>query len=298
MEQMRFKISSALKDLIGKDLITNDNVAIFELVKNSYDAYATKVEITFEEDKIIIADNGKGMTFNDVRDKWLFLGFSAKKDGSEDRDIKNASYRDNIKRHYAGAKGIGRFSCDRLGKKLLLSTKSSLSSHIEQIYVDWGRFEQDQKTEFAQIDVEYAQKETGILFPNNGTTGTVLEISSLDKKSIWSRKKILELKRSLEKLINPLSEANDFEIEIICERELEKDKEERSNNKHDRDIVNGILTNSISSILNIKTTLIDIKLSGSRIYTKIADRGVDIYKISENNIHFSELKGKQSKNGY
>jgi HSP90 family molecular chaperone len=282
MEQMRFKISSALKDLIGKDLITNDNVAIFELVKNSYDAYATKVEITFEEDKIIIADNGKGMTFNDVRDKWLFLGFSAKKDGSEDRDIKNASYRDNIKRHYAGAKGIGRFSCDRLGKKLLLSTKSSLSSHIEQIYVDWGRFEQDQKTEFAQIDVEYAQKETGILFPNNGTTGTVLEISSLDKKSIWSRKKILELKRSLEKLINPLSEANDFEIEIICERELEKDKEERSNNKHDRDIVNGILTNSISSILNIKTTLIDIKLSGSRIYTKIADRGVDIYKISEN----------------
>ena len=50
MEQMRFKISSALKDLIGKDLITNDNVAIFELVKNSYDAYATKVEITFEED--------------------------------------------------------------------------------------------------------------------------------------------------------------------------------------------------------------------------------------------------------
>lgn len=37
------------------------------------------MEITFEEDKIIIADNGKGMTFNDVRDKWLFLGFSAKK---------------------------------------------------------------------------------------------------------------------------------------------------------------------------------------------------------------------------
>ncbi|WP_260458400.1 sensor histidine kinase [Bacteroides salyersiae] len=290
MEQMRFKISSALKDLIGKDLITNDNVAIFELVKNSYDAYATKVEITFEEDKIIIADNGKGMTFNDVRDKWLFLGFSAKKDGSEDSDIKNVSYRDNIKRHYAGAKGIGRFSCDRLGKRLLLSTKSSLSSHIEQIYVDWERFEQDQKTEFAQINVEYARKETGVLFPNNGTTGTVLEISSLDKKSIWTRKKILELKRSLEKLINPLSETNDFEIEIICKRELEKDNEERANNKHDRDIVNGILKNSISSILNIKTTLIDIELNGNQIYTKIVDRGVNIYKISENNIHFSELK--------
>ena len=52
MEQLQFKISSALKDLVGKDLITNDYIAIFELVKNSYDAYASKVEITFAEDKI------------------------------------------------------------------------------------------------------------------------------------------------------------------------------------------------------------------------------------------------------
>ena len=55
MEQLQFKISSALKDLVGKDLIINDNVAIFELVKNAYDAYATKVEIEFLEDKIIIS---------------------------------------------------------------------------------------------------------------------------------------------------------------------------------------------------------------------------------------------------
>lgn len=109
MEQMQFKVSSALKDLVGKDLIINDNIAIFELVKNSYDAYATKVEITFCNDKIIIADNGKGMSFNDLKEKWLFLGYSAKKDGTEDnQQDKQKSYRDNIKRHYAGAKGIGR----------------------------------------------------------------------------------------------------------------------------------------------------------------------------------------------
>ena len=77
MEQMRLKISSALKDLVGKDLITNDNIAIFELVKNSYDAYATKVEIRFSDDEIVIADNGKGMSFNDLKNKWLFLGYSA-----------------------------------------------------------------------------------------------------------------------------------------------------------------------------------------------------------------------------
>ena len=77
MEQLQFKISSALKDLVGKDLIINDNVAIFELVKNAYDAYAKKVEIEFLDDKIIIADNGKGMSLKDIKDKWLFLGYSA-----------------------------------------------------------------------------------------------------------------------------------------------------------------------------------------------------------------------------
>ena len=147
MEQMRFKISSALKDLVGKDLITNDNIAIFELVKNSYDAYATKVEIRFSDDEIVIADNGKGMSFNDLKNKWLFLGYSAKKDGTEDADsdVKQRSYRDKIKRHYAGAKGIGRFSCDRLGKHLSLTTKSEDSQTTETIIVDWRDFEIDQK---------------------------------------------------------------------------------------------------------------------------------------------------------
>jgi len=47
-EELKFKISSALKDIIGRDLITDDFVAVFELVKNSFDAYATKAEIYFE----------------------------------------------------------------------------------------------------------------------------------------------------------------------------------------------------------------------------------------------------------
>ena len=42
---LEFKISSGLKDIIGKDLITDDYVAVFELVKNSYDAKTTKVKI-------------------------------------------------------------------------------------------------------------------------------------------------------------------------------------------------------------------------------------------------------------
>ena len=294
MKQLQFKVSSALKDLVGKDLITNDNVAIFELVKNSYDAYATKVEIKFGDNEIIIADNGKGMSFDDLKNKWLFLGYSAKKDGTEDadNDVKQKSYRDKIKRHYAGAKGIGRFSCDRLGKHLSLMTKSEDSHTIEKIIVDWTDFEVDQKKEFAQINVEHiSQERKSHIFPLNSETGTILKISDLnDEKLPWDRKRLLDLKRSLEKLINPLSETNEFVIEIICEKEKNEDKRIRENNGHDRDIVNGILKNSISQILKLKTTQIDVRLDKNYIYTTISDRGVDIYKIRENNTEFAKLE--------
>jgi len=294
MEQMQFKVSSALKDLVGKDLIINDNIAIFELVKNSYDAYATKVEIKFSDNEIVIADNGKGMSFDDLKNKWLFLGYSAKKDGTEDagNDVKQKSYRDKIKRHYAGSKGIGRFSCDRLGKHLSLTTKSENSHTIETIIVDWTDFEVDQKKEFAQIDVEHiSQEKKSHIFPLNSETGTILKISDLnDEKLPWNRKRLLDLKRSLEKLINPLSETNDFIIEIICEKETEEDKRVRNNGGHDRDIVNGILKNSISQILKLKTTQIDVRLDKNYIYTIISDRGVDIYKIRENNTEFTKLE--------
>ena len=290
---MQFKVSSALKDLVGKDLITNDNVAIFELVKNSYDAYATKVEIIFSDNEIIISDNGKGMSLDDLKNKWLFLGYSAKKDGTEDADnkVKQKSYRDKIKRHYAGAKGIGRFSCDRLGKHLSLTTKSEDSQTIETIVVDWTDFEVDQKKEFAQIDVKHiSQEKSTPIFPLNSVTGTILKISDLnDEKLPWNRKRLLDLKRSLEKLINPLSETNDFVIEIICNKEIDEDEKIRNNNGHDRDIVNGILNNSISKILKLKTTQIDVRLDKNYIYTTISDRGVDIYKIRESNTEFTRL---------
>lgn len=59
MDELYFSVKTGLKDIIGKDLITDDNIAIFELVKNSYDAHANDVIITFKDNKIIIADDGK-----------------------------------------------------------------------------------------------------------------------------------------------------------------------------------------------------------------------------------------------
>lgn len=291
MDKKNFRISSALKDLIGKDLITNDNVAIFELVKNSYDAYATKVEITFNEDSIIIADNGKGMTYNDLMNKWLFLGFSAKKDGTEDSESdKQKSYRDNINRHYAGAKGIGRFSCDRLGKRLDLTTRNEASSTTEKLFIDWTDFEKDQSEEFIDISVDYESLSDIPVFPENKKTGTILEIIGLHEGE-WNRDKILKLKQSLEKLINPFSETEDFSIEIICKNQLKADEEEKKHSEYyDKDIVNGEIENSIAEILNLKTTRIDVMLSGDTVLTILSDRDTPIYKIKERNLLYPRLK--------
>jgi len=52
-----FSVKAGIKNIVGKDLIADDNIAIFELVKNSYDAYASKVIITFEDDKILQDEN-------------------------------------------------------------------------------------------------------------------------------------------------------------------------------------------------------------------------------------------------
>ena len=72
-EILHFKVSSGLKDILGRDLITNELVAIFELVKNGYDADATEINLIINsaEDYIIIQDNGKGMNRDDIENKWL-----------------------------------------------------------------------------------------------------------------------------------------------------------------------------------------------------------------------------------
>src|SRR5665647_1635331 len=286
---LEFRVSSGLKDIIGKDLITDDFIAVFELVKNSCDAKARNVIITIEDDKIIIADDGKGMSLDDLKEKWLFVAFSAKRDGTEDIElnIEEKSYRDKIqaKYHYAGSKGIGRFSCDRLGQFLSLKTQIKDCLLVEEINVDWSKFEEDQRVVFQNIKVNHNTFQNGIVqFPYNSLNGTILEITGV--YSIWNRERLKQLKHSLEKLINPFSETNEFNIEIICERELEEDNltDKSGRPKYiERDQLNGKVLNSILEILNIKTTQISVEINSEFIITKIFDRGASIYHIKEKN---------------
>lgn len=290
-ENLQFKVSSALKNIIGRELITDDFIAVFELVKNAFDAYAKEVRIIFREDKIIIIDDGKGMDYDDLINKWLFLAYSAKREGEEDKGFESngfKNYRDKIetKKFYAGAKGIGRFSCDRLGDELKLITKRAASnSRTEQLTINWKDFEVDAKEEFINIHVKHETLES--VEYSGFKHGTILEISKLN--SDWPREKKLELKHSLEKLINPFDlfdgklhpGEKTFTILIESENDLEQDQLE----KLERNKVNGPVQNFIFETLNLKTTQIrtEINESGEYITTELIDRGIPIYKIKEKN---------------
>ena len=301
MKPEYFRISSGLKNLIGSELITNNYVAVFELVKNSFDARASKVLIRFQDiysdnAKIIIQDNGKGMDYDDLFKKWLFVAYSAKRDGTEDVETEEGDYRSEIYDHqvYAGAKGVGRFSCDRLGRNLnLITIKNQPDSQIENLTVDWSKFEIDQKKEFVKIPIQHRVLEKTD-YPIKH--GTVLEITGIDK-SEWSRENFIKLKDRLSKLIRPdlhkgVRDRN-FTIKLEVPDEDDKDhevivkaqKEKRDDGYIYRNTVNGDIKNFIFDELDIRTTKVNSTVSedGKHVKTTLEDRGLFLYEITEKN---------------
>ncbi|MFO7656983.1 MAG: ATP-binding protein [Bacteroidales bacterium] len=297
MEPEYFRISSGLKNLIGSELITDNFVAVFELVKNSFDAKATEVKISFEDirsgnTRIIIQDNGKGMDYDDLVNKWLFVAYSAKRDGTEDQE----DYRNKLRPDwfYAGAKGVGRFSCDRLGRYLnLITIKNEPNAKIENLKVDWKKFEADQKREFITIPVEHSILQNTL---HNLKHGTVLEISGINPGE-WNRENLIKLKDKLSKLVRPdLNKSiKEKKFKIILDIPEEKDNDEKEIEKGRLkgesegyfyyNTVNGEIKNFIFDELDIRTTKIvsTISQDGKYITTELIDRELFIYKIKEHN---------------
>ena len=287
-----FRVSSGLKRIIGRDLIISDFVAVFELVKNSFDAHAKNVHIVVENECIWIIDDGKGMSYADILQKWLFVAYSAKRDGDEDEDYRGKKHGTGA---FAGNKGVGRFSCDRLGATLTLQTRPTGTSTVEVIDVNWDRFENDSKEEFVDIPVTpsklpYFNLPDGFQIMDSGT---VLRIGEI--RDTWDREKLLELKAHLTKLINPFDgNVKSFRVSLHASAETIQDKrietkverlpvEERGSSF--RQIVNGPIENFIFSDLESKTTRIEVGFSSDKksLLCALTDRGTLIYSIREPN---------------
>ncbi len=281
-DELQFEVSSGLKRVIGRELITDEEVAIFELVKNSFDAAATRVDIHFSGNSIWIIDNGCGMSYDDLTNKWLYVAYSAK------RNI--TGFRDQVamRRHLAGSKGIGRFSSDRLGMEVILQTRPEnyKDAIVHKVVIDWSLFEVDDKIRFDKIPVTYLQTMSFEL-PNDFSPmdhGTVIEIRKTRTK--WNREVILKLKASLAKLINPFgSNVDGFKIFISAPDELEGDEKAKDKSLPPREIVNGEVGNFIFSDLTAKTTFLRMEIidSSNTIETSLVDRGELVYRIRELN---------------
>jgi len=290
--KLHFDVSTGLKRVLGRQLITDDEVAIFELVKNSFDAGAGTVHLYFGESNVVVADNGSGMSYDDLIDKWLFVAYSSKREGNSEEDFRNVA----ADRHFAGSKGIGRFSSDRLGHEIILQTrpKQGQSRPVHNLTIDWERFEKSDREHFEKVPVTYSETNAFRLpddlrkFGVNLKHGTVIEIRKLRRS--WDRTRLLALKSSLAKLINPFGDkGDDFRILITAPGEEAGDKEiarKASKNGGEplaKDIVNGRVGNFIFSTLREKTTFIQVSIADNHIHTTLTDRGELIYKIREPN---------------
>lgn len=297
-ENVHFLSHVNIKNIIGKELINDDNVAVMELVKNSYDAGAKKVTVEFrhlKEDRknheVLIVDNGNGMSKDDILYKWLNLAYSIKR-------VLNAQNN----RLQAGNKGIGRFSCDRLGKKLDIYTKHN--SQAYQLKINWEDFENitDYNVQINQIPMmlreltdDEIKRETGY---DIGEHGTIVKISDLREEwikfnndslfnEVLNHQKFVSLKSTLEKLINKSQvESDDFKI-FLKALDID-DAAETSYNKQ----INGEIKNKFFEKLDFNTTYIHSVISddGQYIITKLKDRDKIIFKTIERNTEFPDLK--------
>ncbi|WP_201566300.1 sensor histidine kinase [Psychrobacter immobilis] len=199
MTELTYNIrpSARLIKTIGEDLIGDPNSALIELVKNSYDADASKVEIIFEYKEISnenvlsikVIDDGHGMDSDTVINKWLVPA-------TDDKLKKKISR--STKRVLQGRKGIGRFASAILGQELTLS--STVKDEQTVIFIDWDRFSAEKYLSDIKLLIDV----------NSGkySSGTTIEILAFNreeelKKSYWSPERFNKLINELRKLLNP-----------------------------------------------------------------------------------------------
>lgn len=161
-----------IAEVLGRNNFSTKESAILELIKNAYDAGASKLNLIFKKSEntgrlmLEIIDDGSGMNENDIRQAWMHVGKST-------RDYKDS----DTGRIFAGSKGIGRFALARLGESVDMFTKKNF-----EVGYHW-------KTNWnsSEIDIDY----------NIASQGTKIQINELRDK--WSSKSIKPLKNYISK---------------------------------------------------------------------------------------------------
>jgi signal transduction histidine kinase len=194
--------------LLGEELIGDDRLAIFELVKNGYDADANEVEITVNlaaqgEKSIIVQDSGTGMTLADITGRWLELATDSRR---RDRALRTKLYH----RLALGEKGVGRIASFKLGRFITLTTRAAGQPEY-QAHIDWDKL-LDQGPYLENLSVRVRENEVPKVFGGK-STGTRIEISGL-RREHWTRGDLRKLYRLVTSLASPFETPDKFKVKF------------------------------------------------------------------------------------
>ena len=184
-----FTVDAGLIQRLGYELVGRAETAVSELIKNSYDADATVVDVDFinvstQGGSLIISDNGLGMTKQQLINGFMRIS-------STDKLHNPTSIRFN--RTKAGKKGIGRFAAQRLGERLILVTQTKESTNAIQIEIDWDKYSIDKDITAITFPIRNIPKEK--------VEGTTIKIHGLREK--WTEASIKRIYRYVLDLFQP-----------------------------------------------------------------------------------------------
>lgn len=208
---VRFTVDADLVSRLGNELVARQETALSELIKNAYDADATKVSIRFvDTDEVggtlIVEDNGTGMDREQLIDGFMRISSNMKKE---------KPFSDLYNRKKAGRKGIGRFAVQRLGNKLEIMTKTADATDSYDVKFDWSDYQASKNINEISNTVLMVPAHTQI----NGTT-----LVMTDLKDKWSVAAIKHVYSYLDDILQPVSEFNVNDnkggFDLIVEKEV------------------------------------------------------------------------------
>ncbi|WP_256662370.1 MULTISPECIES: ATP-binding protein [unclassified Pseudomonas] len=207
--QQSFRPRARILQLLGDELIGSPRLAVFELVKNAYDADANEVTIILDlsdqaTPKIVVEDDGEGMSLKTIQEIWLVPGNDHRKEQREKKI--------RTKKHLRlplGEKGLGRFAVHKLGEKIKVTTraKNELECVVE---IDWAELIRKPFLDDAPITIK---ERTPEVFLGN-STGTLVEISELRNKA-WTRREVRSLHKQIMSICSPFEAPESFIAEML-----------------------------------------------------------------------------------
>lgn len=216
MKRLCFTVDSALLRELGERLVGKSHIALAELVKNSYDADATRVVISFGSNHIRVIDNGHGMSLPDFKNFWMRVG-------SPHKERQRISKR--LQRPMTGSKGVGRLAVQFLASKINLKTVAEKDETSElEVSVNWD--EAVEAGDLTQAEAWYEQRQRKTTFPDHQGHGTAITLSGL--KHQWGTDEIVSLAREIWWLQPPFRSNPDLtsDNQKMFEVELESPDEE------------------------------------------------------------------------